>query len=207
MRKQFFFINLIFNKKFNFFVFFLGLLAYAFIEFLGLSLLISYISYFAINNSSNFIVLLILDSNIFNFLFKDVFLGFSILILIFYIVRAFYSYLFLLGQQYLIRNTQTSFAKEIFFNFIQGDFKYTHKFKTNEIINNITHVSNEVFNNYFISFFNLLSEAVVLCIVFLILIWKFPICLKDINQSINFVNDVGKQSYGSRSEKSNDFHL
>jgi ATP-binding cassette subfamily C protein len=175
MKQTFFFVNLIFTRKLYFALFFLGLLIFALVELFGLSLLISYISYFGIDNKSNFIVLLIINSYIFNFLFSDVFFGFSFLLIIFYIFRAVYSYMFLWGQQYLIRNSQVRFSKEIFFNFIKGDLKYTHKFKTNEIINNITYLGNEVFNTYFISYFNLLSEVVVLGIVFFVLIYLDPL--------------------------------
>ena len=175
MNNILFFISFIFKNKFYLLLYLLGLIIFAFIELLGLSLIVSYISYFAISNSSNFFVLLIIKSEIFNFFFKDIFFGFSTLIIIFYIVRAIYTYSFLWCQQNLINKSQIRFSKEIFFNFIKGDIKYTQKFNTNEIINNITHLSNDAFNAYFISYFNLLSEAIVIITLFIFLIYVDPL--------------------------------
>lgn len=97
------------------------------------------------------------------------------MIIIFYIVRAIYTYSFLWCQQNLINKSQIRFSKEIFFNFIKGDIKYTQKFNTNEIINNITHLSNDAFNAYFISYFNLLSETIVIITLFIFLIYVDPL--------------------------------
>lgn len=155
-------------------IFFFQLLLFAIFELVGLSLLLSLINDILFSGKQSFVFEKIHDS--FNFVKFGNYRIFDIcIVLFFYLFKSIYSYFLIKKQHSYISEAHKRFSKNLFNNYINGDFFQISKIHSRDVIRDVSSLAEKTFNEYFISLFNLVSEVFVVLIILFFFFFNEPL--------------------------------
>ena len=165
-------IKYLFPEKNSLVLFFIKIIIFALFVLVGLTLILSLVNQYVLQIDNN----LNLNAIIFSFFgIQEGLAQSSLLIFSFYLIKLLFSIFFISSQQSIIAKGHASYSKNIFSNYLNSVYYRSSKISTEDLIRNITNLSEKVFNEYFISIFNLISEFFVLLVVVLLFFIYNPV--------------------------------
>ncbi len=162
--------KLLFPKKIVFFYRLFLILLNGCLEIIGISLLLLFIKIISSNGEA---------VEIFNYSFKannlDDIVNFSIFVIIFYLLKNFYVFWFVLSQQRILTNAQLRLSKNIYYGYIKSKLNKIININTKKIIQDINVETEKLFYEYFQSLFTLITETIIIFLILIFFLYNEPL--------------------------------
>ena len=162
--------KLLFPKRIVFFYRLFLILLNGCLEIIGISLLLLFIKIISSNEDTIEILHYSFKANN----LSDI-VNFSLFVIIFYLLKNFYVFWFVISQQRILTNAQLRLSKNIYYGYIKSKLNKIININTKKIIQDINVETEKLFYEYFQSLFTLITETIIILLILIFFLYNEPL--------------------------------
>ncbi len=162
--------KLLFPKRIVFFYRLFLILLNGCLEIIGISLLLLFIKIISSNEDTIEILHYSFKANN----LSDI-VNFSLFVIIFYLLKNFYVFWFIISQQRILTNAQLRLSKNIYYGYIKSKLNKIININTKKIIQDINVETEKLFYEYFQSLFTLITETIIILLILIFFLYNEPL--------------------------------